>query len=291
MRESAVLSAPAKLNLALHVTGRRADGYHLLETLAVFTEFGDRIKISPAERDALALTGPYADGLALDASNLVVRARDRLRDAFPDTVLPPILIELEKNLPIASGIGGGSSDAATALRGLARFWNLAVEAGELADIAAPLGADLPMCLAARPLLARGTGEALEPLSGWPALDLVLVNPGVPVATAAVFAGLARRDNAALPPLPPARDLGSILGWLGQTRNDLEAPARALAPGIADAIAALQATGAVFSRMSGSGATCFGLHASAKAARLAADAIRAAHPGWFVTATRAMASES
>lgn len=290
MQESVLLTAPAKLNLALHVTGRRADGYHLLETLAVFTEFGDRLRISRGERDAFILTGPFSHGLAPDASNLAVRARDRLRDAFPGTVRPPVTIELEKNLPIASGIGGGSSDAATALRGLAQFWNLTIEPGELIAIASPLGADLPMCLAARPLVARGTGDALELISGWPTIDLVLVNPGVAVATAAVFAGLTRRDNAPLPPLPSARDPGSIHAWLGETRNDLEASARARAPGIADAIAALQATGAFFSRMSGSGATCFGLHASARTARLAADAISAAHPGWFVTATRTMASE-
>lgn len=290
MPDSDAHLAPAKINLALHVTGRRADGYHVLDTLAVFTKSGDRLWFSVSEADGLRISGPFSQHLNDDTTNLVIRARDRLRDAFPDCDLPPVSIQLEKNLPVASGIGGGSSDAAAALRGLARHWRLDPDDAQITEIAAPLGADLPMCLAARPLIARGTGDEIEPIALWPALDLVLVNPGVAVATGAVFAKLARRDNAPLPPLPPARDFAAIRAWLTETRNDLEFPARQVAPEIGEALAALLSTGAAFSRMSGSGATCFGLHESPEAARLAAEAIRAAQPGWFVVATQATASE-
>ena len=193
--------APAKINLALHVTGQRADGYHLLESLAVFTRFGDRISIEPAERDEFAVSGPYAPAVPTDETNLILKARDALRGVSPSAKTVPVVIRLDKNLPIASGIGGGSSDAAAALRGLVKFWDLDVGHETLTRIGAALGADLPMCLAAKPLLARGTGDELSPVRGFPALGLVLVNPDVAVSTPAVFAALQRRDNDRLPPLP------------------------------------------------------------------------------------------
>jgi 4-diphosphocytidyl-2-C-methyl-D-erythritol kinase len=271
--------APAKINLALHVTGRRADGYHLLESLAVFTEFGDRLSVAPAAEDSFVVTGPFAAHVPVDAGNLVIRARDALRtlDAAAAT---PVAITLEKNLPIASGIGGGSSDAAAALRALSRHWRIDAD---LAALGIKLGADVPMCLAARSLIARGIGEVLEPVS-LPPLSLVLVNPGVAVSTPEVFRDLASRENPVLPPLPSSLDAASVLAWLRTTRNDLEAPAKALAPVIGDALDALDRSGALFSRMSGSGATCFGLFESRTAADAAAASIRAGSPGWFVAAT-------
>lgn len=272
--------APAKINLALHVTGRRADGYHLLESLAVFTEFGDRLTVTPAAEDSFAVTGPFAAHVPLDAGNLVIRARDSLREASP-AFATPVSITLEKNLPIASGIGGGSSDAAAVLRALARHWRTDTD---LSALGAKLGADIPMCLAARPLMALGVGEIIEPIDGFPALPLVLVNPGVAVSTPDVFRALESRQNPPLPPLPFRLDLPSIVDWLGATRNDLEAPAKALAPVIGDALDGLGRAGAAFARMSGSGATCFGLFKTTAEAEAAAKAIRQARPRWFVVAT-------
>jgi 4-diphosphocytidyl-2-C-methyl-D-erythritol kinase len=271
--------APAKINLALHVTGRRADGYHLLESLAVFTEFGDRLTVAPAAEDSFAVTGPFAALVPVDAGNLVIRARDALR-ALDAAAAARVAITLEKNLPIASGIGGGSSDAAAALRALSRHWRMVAD---LAALSLKLGADVPMCLSARSLIARGIGEMLKPVS-LPSLSLVLVNPGVAVSTPEVFRALANRENPALPPLPLALDAASVLDWLRTTRNDLEAPAKALAPVIGDALDALDRSGAQFTRMSGSGATCFGLFESGAAAEAAAASIRINNPGWFVAAT-------
>jgi 4-diphosphocytidyl-2-C-methyl-D-erythritol kinase len=156
------LPAPAKINLALHVTGRRDDGYHLLDTLVVFTEDGDRLSISSAERDTFSVSGAFAQAVPLDASNLVLRARDLLRAHFPEAARRPVSIVLEKNLPPASGIGGGSSDAAAALKALVRLWDIPITEADLARHALPLGADLPMCLAARPLVAKGIGEEIAP---------------------------------------------------------------------------------------------------------------------------------
>lgn len=290
MRDGLAISAPAKLNLSLHVTGRRDDGYHLLETLAVFTDYGDVVRVAPSDIDRFDISGPFADGLSADPANLVLRARDALRDAFPTIATGPVAIKLQKNLPVASGIGGGSSDAAATFRALVSAWHLTVDDDGLSEIALPLGADLPMCLAAKPLVARGAGEALEPLKEWPVLHLVLVNPNRAVATADVFHGLTRRDNPPLPPPPSRHNFAAICAWLRATRNDLQVPALAIAPDIGRALAALEAAGASFSRMSGSGATCFGLFATAEAAGNAASAISALHPAWFVTATRSMASE-
>ena len=284
--------APAKLNLALHVTGRRADGYHLLESLVVFTRFGDRLHIEPAEIDSLSIEGPFAGQLDAGQHNLAIRAREALRQALPAQArddLPPVSIRLEKNLPVASGIGGGSSDAAAVLRCLNRLWRCGFNDRELAEIGAGLGADVPMCLAARPLVARGIGEIVEPAADFPALALVLVNPGMAVSTPDVFARLAQRDGESLPPLPRPIDFHSLRNWLETTRNDLEPAARDIQPAVGQVLAALDRAGSGFSRMSGSGATCFGLFETGNVAKRAALAIRAKHPGWFVAATRGMPS--
>lgn len=262
--------ASAKLNLALHVTGRRADGYHLLDSLVSFATIGDRVTLAPGQ--GLALSGPFAAGLPADG-NLCTRAAALMGLSAA--------IGLEKRLPVASGIGGGSADAAAVLRGFAR-------GGEALPGAAAimrLGADVPVCLAGRPARMRGVGEVLDPLPALPPLPLVLVNPGVAVATPAVFAALKRRDNPGLPALPARlADAAVLLGWLSTTRNDLEAPARGLAPVIGEVLDALAHAGAGFTRMSGSGATCFGIFATAPAAEAAAARIRAARPGWWVAAT-------
>ncbi|MGX5840762.1 4-(cytidine 5'-diphospho)-2-C-methyl-D-erythritol kinase [Mesorhizobium sp. ArgA1] len=281
--------APAKINLALHVTDRRADGYHLLESLAVFTRFGDRVEIEPAEADQFSVSGRYATSVPIDDSNLVVKAREALRrEAGKQST--PVAIRLEKNLPVASGVGGGSSDAAGVLRGLVQTWGLDVGEAELARIGLTLGADVPMCLAAKPLVARGVGDELSLLPDFPALALVLVNPGVAVSTQDVFNALEKRDNEPLPPLPRSFDFHSVRNWLEITRNDLEAPAQAIQPPIGRALSLLNRAGSGFSRMSGSGATCFGLFETGNVAKRAAAEIRSREPDWFVAATRSIASE-
>lgn len=283
-------AAPAKINLALHVTGRRDDGYHLLESLTVFTRFGDRLQAFPSDEDGFSVSGRYAEDAPADGGNLVLKARDALRAATRVHDTPPVTIALEKNLPVASGIGGGSSDAAAALRLLARLWNLDISGAELARIGLSLGADVPMCLAARPLVARGVGEDVATLPSFPPLGLVLVNPGVAVSTPQVFAGLRKRDNPPLPPLSRHLDFHSLRNWLETTRNDLEPAAGEIQPAIGAALRALRKADAGFARMSGSGATCFGLFETGNVAKRAAAAIRARHPDWFVAATRTVALE-
>ncbi|WP_159587319.1 4-(cytidine 5'-diphospho)-2-C-methyl-D-erythritol kinase [Chelativorans xinjiangense] len=274
-------AAPAKVNLALHVTGRRADGYHLLESLVVFTRHGDRVRASPAERDTFSLAGPYGAQVPRDAENLVLRARDLLRRHFGAE--KPVALTLEKNLPVASGIGGGSSDAAAALHLLSRHWRIAAGQRDLAKIALALGADVPMCLASRPLLARGIGEALEPVR-LPALPLLLVNPGQMLATPHVFAALESRDNAPLPPFQGGDDVSDVVHWLGSVRNDLEAPALELVPETGVALKELLSEGALIARMSGSGATCFGIFKTEGQAQAAEKVIAGRRPEWFVQAT-------
>ena len=258
--------APAKLNLALHVTGRRDDGYHLLDSLVVFLTVGDVVTVAPGPL-SLTLTGPFAAGLAADPDNLCLRAA---RLAGRD-----VAITLEKNLPVASGIGGGSADAAAVLRAL----------GAQPRRPQDLGADVPVCLASRPMRMQGLGELLTPLPPLPPLHLVLVNPRLALSTPAVFKAMTRRDNAPMPDLlPDFPDASALIEFLAECRNDLQPPAIALLPQIADCLAALEAAGAALSRMSGSGATCFGLFADAAAAQAAADAIAAENPGWWVTAS-------
>ncbi|TIP23865.1 MAG: 4-(cytidine 5'-diphospho)-2-C-methyl-D-erythritol kinase [Mesorhizobium sp.] len=282
--------AHAKINLALHVTGRRADGYHMIESLAVFTRFGDRVDIELTDSDGFFVSGRYASAVPLDDGNLVVKARDALRKQAGPRHTPPVAIRLEKNLPVASGVGGGSSDAATVLRGLVETWRLDLDDADLARVGLSLGADVPMCLMARPLIARGVGDELSAVPGFPALGLVLVNPGTAIATAEVFNALSDRDNEGLPPLPRGLDFHSIRNWLEITRNDLEPAARAIQPAIGKALSVLNKAGAGFARMSGSGATCFGLFETGNVAKRAAVDIRSRHPDWFVAATRSMTSE-
>lgn len=283
------IEAPAKINLALHIIGRRADGYHLIESLVVFAKLGDRVSVQKAERDMFRLEGPEAAALSGEdaGNNLVVRARDGLREMARQSglELPPVEICLDKRLPVASGIGGGSADAAATLKALCQLWDFHPGAGTLSKLSLELGADVPMCLDGRALIARGIGETLSPVNLGFGLDLVIVNPRVSVSTPAVFSALEKRDNAPLPDPDGVDDKDRFLEWLEAARNDLQPPAQRMVPAIADCFSALEQAGARLSRMSGSGASCFGLFDSAEAARKAATRLQQDHPSWFVAATR------
>ena len=260
----------AKLNLALHVRERLPDGYHRLETLFAFCEDGDRLTVAEDDGLSLQITGPFAAGLGAGPDNLVLRAAQALRDRFG--VAQGARRTLDKSLPVAAGLGGGSADAAAALRLLDRSWKLDAGEADLLAIAAALGADVPACLLSEPARGEGRGDLLAPahdlqLSGTPVL---LLNPGVPLSTAAVFGAW---DGV---------DRGPLAGWR-DGRNDLEPAAIALVPEIAEVLAALG--GADFARMSGSGATCFGLYRSEAERDAAAAAVARAHPPWWRLATR------
>jgi 4-diphosphocytidyl-2-C-methyl-D-erythritol kinase len=273
--------APAKINLTLHVTGQRADGYHLLDSLVVFADVGDQVTARPDAGLTLRITGPMAEGLSAGDDNLVLRAARAMGGALAGG---GVALTLDKHLPVASGIGGGSADAAATLRLMAR---LTLRDLPNAATVLALGADVPVCLAGQPLRMRGVGEAMTPLPDLPEGWLVLVNPRVAVRTAAVFSALARRDNPPMPrDLPRLRRLGDLSAFLQMMRNDMEPAATTLAPVIGTARAALSAQpGCLMARMSGSGATCFGLFADGLTATAAARAIQAAQPGWWVAAAR------
>lgn len=266
--------APAKLNLALHVTGRRDDGYHLLDSLVCFAEAGDRVELSPG---ALSLTidGPFAAGLDSGLDGGLDGTGDNLCLRAARAVGADVAIRLTKNLPIASGIGGGSADAAAVLRGLRRMGH------PLPSVPEALGADVPVCIGSVPARMAGMGERLSPVPPLPPLHLVLVNPGVALSTPAIFAGLDRRDRPPLPPIGPMPDLAALIGWCRATRNDLQPPAIAAAPVIADVLDGLTRHGAAFARMSGSGATCFGLFDRPVAAEAAARTL--GRTGWWAVA--------
>lgn len=284
--------APAKINLTLHVTGRRADGYHLLDSLVAFADVGDRLLAVRSGVGGLTLDGPFGAKVPLGDDNLVMKAA-RLVAGAQD-----VAFTLEKHLPPASGIGGGSADAAAAVRALIRLDT--DDPGEVSariaalnrDAVIGLGADLPVCLRSRPARMRGIGERLVDLP-FPESPLLLVNPGVEVPTGAVFSALATPDNPPMPErLPNWTDVGDLARWLAGQRNDLELPARAIIPEITGVLAALRAEqGALIARMSGSGATCFALFADLAAARSAGAAISARHPDWWVAAGRLCPDEA
>lgn len=271
-----VETAPAKLNLALHVRRRRDDGYHELETLFAFVVDGDTVTISPADHDAFSITGPFADGLITDADNLVIRARDAFRQTFG--VTDPVEIVLDKRLPIASGIGGGSADAAATLRAMARMFSADPADDRLTTIAAALGSDVPACLFGRTMVGRGRGERLRGIAGLPPMAALLVNPGIALSTAAVFAAWDRVDRGPLP-------TGDAWAIALEGRNDLEPAARTVVPAIDLVLGRLSRFGGVrLVRMSGSGATCFALFDSAADCATTAAIIRAEHPGWWCLET-------
>ncbi len=273
--------ALAKINLDLRITGRRDDGFHLLQSLVVFANFGDVISASPAKDISLNISGPFGEHLA-GADNLAVKAAHALRGELKAG--NGAALHLQKNIPPSSGLGGGSADAAATLRILQALWGRNAAPEKMAALALALGADVPVCLLQRPAIMRGIGEKLEPLLAFPALHMVLVNPGVHVATPDVFKALEwQADEARKVPAPPLKfkNLQSVLEWLLRTGNDLQAPATAIAPKISETLAALGTLkGCRIARMSGSGATCFGLFDTASQARSAAIELRASNPDWW-----------
>lgn len=277
--------APAKLNLYLHITGRRDDGYHLLDSLIAFAEVGDVVTVEPADTLSLDVRGPFAQEIeALEADNLVMRAVAALANAAG---MPPrAAIRLEKNLPVAAGIGGGSADAAAAIRALSRLWHVQIDDEALHRLALDLGADVPACLTSRPVVATGIGDILTPIGAdWPAMPLVLVNPGIPLATPAVFGARSGPFRAASPFSTTARDYRGFVTALSLRHNDLEPAARSLEPMISTVLDAIAAqSGCLLARMSGSGATCFGLFETVESARGAARSIGDQSPDWWTVAT-------
>jgi 4-diphosphocytidyl-2-C-methyl-D-erythritol kinase len=279
--------APAKVNLTLRVLGRRPDGYHDLESLVAFARVGDSLDFVPGGALALDVHGPYAAAAGSLADNLVLKAARELARLADGLVLGRF--GLAKALPVAAGLGGGSADAAAALRLIARANALAPDDARLLAAARATGADVPVCLDPRPRVMRGIGEVLSAPLDLPALPAVLVNPGAPLSTRDVFAAFAAapRKPAAGVDVTASRfaSVGAVLDALAGGTNDLEPAAVALCPPVADVLAALAATpGCRLARMSGSGATCFGLYESEQAAEAAAGSLHAAQPGWWVRAT-------
>jgi 4-diphosphocytidyl-2-C-methyl-D-erythritol kinase len=273
--------AHAKINLALHVTGRRQDGYHELDSIVAFADVADVLTIAPADAVSLSISGPFSGDLSGDGENSVTSAFNLLREISRQQGAPisPVNFQLEKNLPVASGIGGGSADAAAALRGMIRHFELKITPDDLSRLALRLGADVPVCLLQQSSRMRGIGEIIEPVALVLPTAMVLVNPRIPAPTSKVFSSLN---------LEPGQSFGAgivnlhdIESW----RNDLTAPAVALVPEIAEVIGSLNVQPEIIcSRMSGSGATCFGVFESLGAAQTAAEAIAEKHPAWWVVAT-------
>lgn len=275
--------ARAKINLFLHVGARRDDGFHPLQSLAIFTAFGDRLAVEEAETLSLGIEGPFAAALG-DGDNLVLKAARALAERAGRGA--GAKITLTKNLPVASGVGGGSADAAAALRMLAALWRLQPDGNMLREIAMELGSDIPVCVESTPAFMEGRGEILTPISALPRLPILLVNPGVAVPTKDVFANLKERRGVEMT-LPSGRfnDLADILRFLESTGNDLEAPALVLQPVIGEVLSSLSAVpGALFTRMSGSGATCFALMPDDGGCARAAAALKDKHPDWWVQPT-------
>lgn len=266
--------APAKVNLALHVTGQRPDGYHLLDSLVVFAGIGDRVSVTSSDVLSLEVVGSDIDDVPRDGRNLILKAA-RLFDENRGAS-----IVLEKNLPTASGIGGGSSDAAAALRALSDLWKLPLPGPK--DVLR-LGADLPVCMKPQPQRMQGIGEILHPVPGLPQMHMVLVNPRVGVATPSVFGRMDTKIHPPLEDITAGLDTARFVSWLAQQRNDLQAPAIAGLPVIQDVLDAISVTANChLARMSGSGATCFGLYETTAQAALAEASVRKAHPDWWVS---------
>ena len=278
--------APAKINLFLHVGPLEADGYHPLASLVVFADVGDRLAVEPAERLSLTVTGPFAGALEGEGDNLVLRAV-RALGAAAGIGEPGLRITLDKQLPVAAGLGGGSSDAGAALKLARDALGLPLDDAALAEIAAGIGADGPMCLHARAAWAEGRGDVLTFENSLPPLPALLVNPGVPSSTGAVYRAFDEgvAGGADRPASPSARDAAAVIDWLSEQRNDLQAPAVALAPAIGEALARTAGLpGARLTRMSGSGATVFALFDTAAAAEAAGRSLAALQPGWWVRPT-------
>jgi 4-diphosphocytidyl-2-C-methyl-D-erythritol kinase len=324
-----IVFAPAKINLCLHVGDKRADGFHDLESLVVFVDAGDVLHFERANDLSLSITGPFADALSNGDDNLVLKAARLL--ANRSNADCGARLSLQKNLPVASGIGGGSADAAAVLRGLVSLWNLDISSDELHAVAAELGSDVPVCLKSAPARMEGRGERVIPISEFPYCWLLLINPLVSVSTAEVFRKLGRSshppleggsksslsgsekrisgrgkatfsENSPSPKNPPDFStlpqgeggnfsIASLVRFLGETKNDLEAPAREIAPEIGAVLHDIaREPGVLLTRMSGSGATCFGIFADGGAAITAAKSIESRQANWWVTAAKLASPE-
>lgn len=262
--------APAKINLTLHVTGQRPDGYHLLESLVVFADIGDQLRVSKSDAMQITVDGPFAQGVPFDQRNLCWRAAE----LFGETVS----IHLTKNLPHAAGIGGGSSDAAAVLNAMEKLFHRPCPSATLS-----LGADVPVCQRGRATLMSGIGETLAETNIRP-LDAILVNPRVDVPTPQVFKNLTTKNNPAMTQMLAPDQNQALWQWLADQRNDLQAPAITVQPVIAEVLATLASLYPKITRMSGSGATCFALFESRAQRDAAAQTLKQRNPDWWVEAT-------
>ena len=264
-------SANAKINLCLHVTAQRTDGYHLLDSLVVFADFGDVVDCRKADDFSFAINGPFGGDLSVGQDNLITRAAGLLGHGGAH-------VQLTKNLPVSSGIGGGSADAAAALHGLSELWDVSLPD----DNGLSLGADVPVCLASRATRMQGIGDHLTPVNFLPQMAAVLVNSGDAVSTPTIFSSLETKANPEINSLPDHRlNFDETIEYLRQLRNDLEKPAITHTPKIAQVLRALSKTDAALVRMSGSGATCFSLYHDIISAQKAADTIQGENPTWWV----------
>ncbi|MEO3416500.1 4-(cytidine 5'-diphospho)-2-C-methyl-D-erythritol kinase [Roseovarius sp. CAU 1744] len=266
--------APAKVNLTLHVTGQRTDGYHLLDSLVMFADVGDRITVKPSDTPIMIIKGPMAESLPRDRSNVVAQVADAMGVSAQ--------IQLEKNLPVAAGIGGGSSDAAATFRALSE-----ISGKPIPEDLVAFGADVPVCMHGKAARMRGIGNDIHSVPDLPVLHAVLVNPKLPVMTAEVFKRLRDHNNAAMPDdLPNGASARELIAWLAEMRNDLQDAAIEAEPIIEHVFNTLAVTpGCLLTRMSGSGGTCFGLYGDAETAAAAAGRLHQDYPGWWVAATR------
>ncbi|MBH64026.1 MAG: 4-(cytidine 5'-diphospho)-2-C-methyl-D-erythritol kinase [Alphaproteobacteria bacterium] len=278
--------APAKINLYLHVLGRRSDGYHDIDSLIVFAGVSDQVSVSRSQRPGLRMAGPFAHDMeTMDwANNLVVVAARALSEVCGES--PSVALSLQKNLPVAAGLGGGSSDAAATLRALAELWTLDISDEQLRAVAEGLGADVPACLAQNPVAISGRGEIITQAPKLPAAWLVLANPGIPLVTAEVFRWFSPTGSQAAPLKEAPKDLGAMVEALARRSNDLEQPAITLVPQIAEVIEMLSTSeGCMLARMSGSGATCFGIFSDEASADAAAESIGNEQDTWWVSSVQ------
>ena len=284
------LDAPAKLNLFLHVTGRRADGYHLLNSLVAFTEVGDRVTVHSSDELTLQTVGPFSEGLETDPDrNLILRAARALRDDYGTE--KGGAFRLAKNLPVSSGIGGGSVDAAAALRLLTKCWRAQLDDSDLARIGLAIGADLPVCISGTPSIMAGIGDDLTPQPPFPPCGVALINGGEAVSTPAVFAARQGGFSSAVDWRTPG-GFDEFVAQLRSTSNDLEPTAISVSPVIRDVLSKLgESKGCALARLSGSGGTCFGLFEHPKDAEKAVTQIRDQQPDWWCVATRLRNSRS
>lgn len=272
-------TAKAKINLDLRVCHRREDGYHDLDSLVVFTDLGDRLSFAEAGELTLTIKGPFAGNLSQEQDNLALRAARLLASSLKRS--PDVHITLEKRLPVASGIGGGSADAAATLRGLVKFWDLPLTINDLNAFAPDLGADVTACLGSRPTIMTGIGDRVRPFDLPEPLPILLVNPGVPVETPAVFKQL-QHMSGARSDAPWPSNVDTFLQNLGESVNDLETPAKLATPIIDEVLAAISGqAGLHLARMSGSGATCFGLFRDPETLDQAKQNLIDTHPDWWV----------